>query len=136
MVCDLKCWNVFIYVGQILIKKNSLFLQIKYQLCTFCGSFNPIQTRLCHVIYCHGDKSYPCLVGRGLKNYFVGCLLKNEFVNVNFLIIIGSSRPKWLLITKRTRLSVTQNFCRSPSGCFVKPKSSEDRYNQSIFRFV
>ena len=28
----------------------------------FCQSFNPIPTRLCHVIYCHGDKSYACLV--------------------------------------------------------------------------
>ena len=26
----------------------------------------PIPTRLCHVIYCCGDKSYPCLVGIGL----------------------------------------------------------------------
>ena len=24
-------------------------------------------TRLCHMIYCHGDKSYPCLVRIGLK---------------------------------------------------------------------
>ena len=24
---------------------------------------NPIPTRLCHVIYCCGDKNYPCLVG-------------------------------------------------------------------------
>ena len=24
---------------------------------------NPIPTWLCHVIYCCGDKSYPCLVG-------------------------------------------------------------------------
>ena len=29
---------------------------------------NPIPTRLCHVIYCHGDKSYPCLVGIGLTH--------------------------------------------------------------------
>ena len=28
---------------------------------------NPIPTRICHVIYCRGDKSYPCLVGIGLK---------------------------------------------------------------------
>ena len=37
--------------------------------------FNPIPTRLCHVIYCHGDKSYPCLVGLGLRKpsiFFVG----------------------------------------------------------------
>ena len=27
---------------------------------------NPIPTRLCHMIYCHGDKSYPWLVGIGL----------------------------------------------------------------------
>ena len=27
---------------------------------------NLIPTRLCHVMYCHGDKSYPCLVGIGL----------------------------------------------------------------------
>jgi hypothetical protein len=30
--------------------------------------FNPIPTRLCHVIYCCGDKSYPCLVGIGLTH--------------------------------------------------------------------
>ena len=28
---------------------------------------NPIPTRLCHVIYCWGDKNHPCLVGIGLK---------------------------------------------------------------------
>jgi hypothetical protein len=22
---------------------------------------------LCHMIYCHSDKSYPCLVGKGLR---------------------------------------------------------------------
>ena len=27
----------------------------------------PIPPRLCHVIYCHGDKSYPCLVEIGLN---------------------------------------------------------------------
>ena len=27
---------------------------------------NPIPTRLCHVIYYHTDKKYPCLVGLGL----------------------------------------------------------------------
>ena len=30
--------------------------------------FNPISTRLCHVIYCHSDKSYPCLFGIGFKD--------------------------------------------------------------------
>ena len=30
--------------------------------------FNPISTRLCDVIYCHGDKSYPCLFGIGFKD--------------------------------------------------------------------
>ena len=34
-----------------------MYLQIK-----------PILTRLCHVIYCHGDRSYPCLVGIGLRD--------------------------------------------------------------------
>ena len=29
---------------------------------------NPIPTGLCQVTYCHGDKSYPCLVGIGLIN--------------------------------------------------------------------
>ena len=28
---------------------------------------NPIPIRLCHVIYCQNDESYPCLVGIGLK---------------------------------------------------------------------
>ena len=27
------------------------------------NNFNPIPTRLCHMIYCHGNKSYYCLVG-------------------------------------------------------------------------
>jgi hypothetical protein len=31
------------------------------------NTFNPIPARLCHVIYCQGDKSYPCLVGIGLR---------------------------------------------------------------------
>ena len=30
------------------------------------SSFNPI-SRLCHVIYYHSDKNYPCLVGIGLS---------------------------------------------------------------------
>ena len=29
---------------------------------------NPIPTTLCHLIYCCGDKIYPCLVGIGLKH--------------------------------------------------------------------
>ena len=29
--------------------------------------FNPIPTRLSHVIYYHGDKKYPCLVGIGIR---------------------------------------------------------------------
>ena len=29
-------------------------------------TFSPIPTKLCHVIYCDGDKSYPCLIGIGL----------------------------------------------------------------------
>ena len=31
--------------------------------------FNPIPTRLCHMIYCQGDKSYPYLVGIGLSQF-------------------------------------------------------------------
>jgi hypothetical protein len=31
---------------------------------------DPIPTILCHVIYYCGDKSYPCLVGIGLRNAF------------------------------------------------------------------
>ena len=30
---------------------------------------NPITTRLCHVIYCCGDKSNPCLVVMGLNRF-------------------------------------------------------------------
>ena len=32
------------------------------------GSVDPIPTWLCHVIYCCGDKSYPCLVGIRLQD--------------------------------------------------------------------
>ena len=38
---------------------------------------NPIPTRLCHVIYCHSDKSYPCLVGIGL-NYFSKTVIERQ----------------------------------------------------------
>ena len=31
---------------------------------------NHISTRLCHVICCCGDKSYPCLVGIGISLYW------------------------------------------------------------------
>ena len=36
-------------------------------------SLNPIPTRFCHVIYCHGDKSYPCLVGIGFTTLLSFC---------------------------------------------------------------
>ena len=42
----------------------------------FLKNLNPILTRLCHVIYCHGDKRYPCLVGIGLDS----CLSGLKFV--------------------------------------------------------
>ena len=37
---------------------------------------NPIPTRLCHVIYYHTDKKYPCLVGLGLieENMDLSCI--------------------------------------------------------------
>ena len=40
--------------------KNWLFLSISY-------NFDPVPTRLCHVIYYRGDKKYPCQAGIGLK---------------------------------------------------------------------
>ena len=33
------------------------------------GKHQPIPTRICHVIYWCGDKSYPCLVGIGLNGF-------------------------------------------------------------------
>ena len=33
--------------------------------------FQLFQQKLCQVIYCHGDKSYPCLVGIGLKYLYI-----------------------------------------------------------------
>ena len=38
--------------------------------------FSPIPTKLCHVKYCCGDKSYPCLVGIGLNNCNEKLILK------------------------------------------------------------
>ena len=35
---------------------------------------NPITTRICHVIYCHGVESYPCLVGIGLNKKYSASL--------------------------------------------------------------
>ena len=58
----------------ILIRRYFLFNVIKGHTYLFdlfearAEILNPISTRLCHVvIYCCGDKSYPCLVGIGLK---------------------------------------------------------------------
>ena len=43
------------------------------------------------MIYCHGDKSYPCLVGIGLKEKLVG-ILRNVLYTIlkNFFKISGS----------------------------------------------
>ena len=38
---------------------------------------NPIPTRICHMIYCHSDKSYLCLVGIGL-NYFSKVVIERQ----------------------------------------------------------
>ena len=35
-------------------------------VCCINPKVNPVPTRLCHVIYYHGDKKYPCVVGIGL----------------------------------------------------------------------
>ena len=40
---------------------------IRFSIVSNHHNLNPIPTRLCHVIYCHNDKSYPCLVGIGLS---------------------------------------------------------------------
>jgi hypothetical protein len=37
-----------------------MFLNEEARLEIAFKTYNPIPTRLCHVIYCHGDKSYPC----------------------------------------------------------------------------
>ena len=37
------------------------------QFSQFIIVFNPIPSRLCHVMYYHGNKKYPCLVGIGLS---------------------------------------------------------------------
>ena len=53
---------------------------------TYVLQFNPIPTRLCHVIYCHGEKSYPCLVGIGLSLFEVmsSCERFREFYHALF----------------------------------------------------
>ena len=48
--------GLFIYF----FEENKMFTQQRKGL-------NPILRRLCHMIYYLGDKSYPCLVGIGLK---------------------------------------------------------------------
>ena len=40
---------------------------------------NSIPTRPCHVIYGHGDKSYSCLVGIGLRQLSNYCLQGTYF---------------------------------------------------------
>ena len=51
--------------------------------------------------------------------------------------IDGCSLPKWPLITKKTRLYVTQQFCRNPNGCSVKPQSVPVKSDTNrICRFV
>ena len=42
-----------------------------YSMLIYNRCVNPVPTRLCHMIYCHSDKSYPCLVGIGLKRKYI-----------------------------------------------------------------
>ena len=60
----------FLFVGWLKCLLNlTILTTTKPMLLSY---FHPIPTRLCHVIYCHGDKTYPCLVGIGLE----GCLVE------------------------------------------------------------
>ena len=54
-------------------------------------AFNPIPTRLCHVKYCHSDKSHPCLVGQGLNI----TLLSNKYV-LRYFDLVGTPEPSTL----------------------------------------
>ena len=58
----LVLWHAFSYVCQ----PSSQSLSNKGLFC----NLKPIPTRLCHMIYCCSDKSYPCLVGIGLTSTF------------------------------------------------------------------
>ena len=64
-------------------------LQQKYILIQISFQLNPIPTRLSHVIYCCGYKSYSCLVGIGLKQ--LHGRLQKMLVTVKF--ITGITKP-------------------------------------------
>ena len=56
---------------------------------------NPIPTRLCHAIYCHGDKSYPCLVGIGLNRApIIHTYSDFSYISASFEIF---ATPGWIV---------------------------------------
>ena len=64
--------------------------------CTDVRSFrvNPISTRLGHVIYCHGDRSYPCFVGI-------------ELIVVNINIAFKTTEPKVCKTSNKDAIGLT-----------------------------
>ena len=76
--------------------------------------FDPIPTRLCHVIYCHGDKNYPCLVEVGLTEidslycHRISEIKKKSSNFFKIKILLGSSYasfPKMLKFSKISNFS-------------------------------
>ena len=80
-------WKQSCYTRLALVELQKCIKNAKTPLHFFCNfkilHLNPLPTRLCHVIYCCGNKSYPCLVGIGLKQF---CILKfHNYHQLKFL---------------------------------------------------
>ena len=69
-----------LYIELGLIHKKQTIQQSPFRIKMANGlgilcQINPIPTRLCHMIYCCGDESYPCLLSWNRVNKFVKYIL-------------------------------------------------------------
>ena len=90
-------------VDHYIMQFDEIFLDAIYCHFTFWGfqffvssqSLTLIPTKLCPMIYCCGDKSYPCLVGIGLNTSS-----KKERENIGTLVLISTCHHHDSLIVK------------------------------------
>ena len=79
-------------------------VEIFFELSFFKNlQFDPIPTRLCHVIYCHGDKNYPCLVEVGLTE--IDSLYCHRISEIKKKIVSKHKRYKQWMCSFKTNLN-------------------------------
>ena len=78
---------------------------------------NPIPTSLSHVIYCHGDNSYPCLVGIGLSELEYVLIIGNDSLLPTCSLFSRSLNSSLTVpsYVEQAEIGVQGGFCPPPS---------------------